>query len=181
MWYLALALWKFRSVLVLVSGHPVGEGGSPARGFWDNHTQDIWHWTHGINSTLLLTYTKSPRGAGHYTPRRATQRLHSGTESTRRGCGGRLCSNERVSCTLVPRRGHDWLVYDCVGWRGSETHQVEDLVEYSWSSWRRTSQVGRLSHCGRGGKAGDRRTHRPLGRDIKGAREILGLTSRSSI
>lgn len=57
-----------------------------------------------------------------------TQRLHSGTEWTRKGC--RLCSNKRVRCTLIPRAGYGWLVSVTV-WPGQEVKLTRLTTRWS--------------------------------------------------
>lgn len=98
---------------LLVTSLPEGSGMTKHRTSDTGHMKSTVYWSHL-----------------YYLPRRATQRLNSGTEWTKGLWWGRLCSNKRVRCALVLRGGCDWLVSMTV-WAGGEVKPIRMKTRWS--------------------------------------------------
>ena len=68
-----------------------------------------WHWADG-SRVISQSHLLPARGEGHCAILHYTE-LHSVTEQTVRGMGGRLCSVKRMRCPGVPTEGCDWFVW----------------------------------------------------------------------
>ena len=69
------------------------------------------HVTPGTWQQCISHIFSQPGAGGHHTPHRATGGVLSRAQWISRAAGGKLCSNKRVRCPLVPMGGCDWLVW----------------------------------------------------------------------